>query len=146
MYENGFGVPVDYNRAKYYYTLAKNAGCPCGSMLLGYMYQHGKGVPIDYGQAMRLYHEAIMAGGDPTAMNQIGFMLQHGLGVSPNPKEAWCWYAWAEANGEDHAATHLAELTAAGQRPVLDCSVLNRWPVKNRQETAANRSSLQNQR
>ncbi len=146
MYEQGHGVAVDYRQARRYYTLAKNAGEPLGATLLGITYQHGLGVPIDYGQAMRLYHEAIVGGGDSTAMNQIGFMLQHGLGVPPNPKEAWCWYEWADANGEPHALTHLAELTVAGQQPVQDCSVLNQWPMKDRRQAAANGGPVPRQR
>lgn len=142
MYERGHGVAVDYAQARRYYALAKDAGDPFGASLLGIMYQHGVGVPVDYGHAMRLYHEAIVGGGDPTAMNQIGFMLQHGLGAPPNPKEAWCWYTWAEANGEPHATTHLAELTLAGQPSVDDCSVLNQWPVKDRRQAAANHAPV----
>ncbi|MDR3511140.1 MAG: tetratricopeptide repeat protein [Caulobacteraceae bacterium] len=145
MYEQGLGVAVDYQQARRYYKMAKAAGDPFGATLLGITYQHGLGVPIDYGQAMRLYHEAIVGGGDGTAMNQIGFMLQHGLGVPPNLKEAWCWYAWADANGEPHAPTHLAELTVAGQQPVEDCSVLNQWPVKVRPKAAADGAPVQRQ-
>jgi TPR repeat protein len=137
MYQQGHGVAVDYNQARRYYAMAKDAGDPVGATLLGVMYEHGEGVPIDYGQAMSLYHEAIVDGGDPGAMEQIGFMLQHGLGGPPNPKEAWCWYMWAEANGQSDATTHLAELTVAGQQPVRDCSVLNKWPVKVRRQATA---------
>jgi TPR repeat protein len=140
MYEQGHGVAVDYNQARRFYTLAKDAGDPFGATMLGIMREHGEGAPVDYGEAMRLYHDAIVEGGDPTAMNQIGFMLQHGLGGPPNPKEAWCWYVWAEANGQPRATTHLAELTLAGQPPVEDCSVLNQWPVKDRREAAVSRA------
>jgi TPR repeat protein len=136
MYEQGHGVAVDESQAQHYYSLAATAGDPDGIALLGTMYQHGMGVPVDYGHAMRLYHEAIVAGGDSLAMEQIGFMLQHGLGGPANPKEAWCWYVWADANGQPNASAHLAELAAAGQEPVSDCSVLNQWPVKQQRAAA----------
>ena len=145
MYEQGHGVAVDYLQSRRYYTLAMDAGDPFGATLLGITYQHGLGAPVDYGHAMRLYHAAILGGGDSTAMNQIGFMLQHGLGVAPNPREAWCWYVWAEANGEPHAPTHLAELAVAGQQPVEDCSVLNQWPVKPRPKLAADAAPFRRQ-
>jgi TPR repeat protein len=119
-----------YGRAMHIFKVRAAAGDAQAMGLLGYMHQHGMGVPVDYDQAMRFYHQAIVAGGDSLAMEQIGFMLQHGLGGPPNPKEAWCWYVWADANGQPNAQKHLAELAVAGQPPVDDCSVLNQWPMK----------------
>lgn len=147
MYEQGHGVAVDYAQARRYYTMAEDAGSALGASMLGLMYQHGTGVPVDYGQAMRLYHEAIVGGPDSLAMEQIGFMLQHGLGQPPNPREAWCWYQWADSNGQQpKAEMHIAELAVAGQEPVTDCSVLNQWPVKPRTQTAARGASASSSR
>ena len=44
MYENGFGVPLDYGQAAYWYRKAAEQGSAGAQTSLGQMYIKGKGV------------------------------------------------------------------------------------------------------
>ena len=48
MYENGEGVPQDYQEAVKWYRLSAEQGYSCAQVNLGVMYDQGLGVPQDY--------------------------------------------------------------------------------------------------
>ena len=47
MYENGFGLPVNYDEAVQWYRRSADQGHWYGQKLLGWMYLAGTGVPKD---------------------------------------------------------------------------------------------------
>jgi TPR repeat protein len=93
---------------------------------MAWMYHHGLGVPVDYAKARDLYFESAGAG-QALAMNQMGFLYEHGLGVRQNLATAYCWYAFATANGYENAARGLSRIAAKGQpTPANDaCEVIS---------------------
>ena len=58
MYENGFGVSKDYDRALSWYRLAAKKGDADGQFFIGSMYYRGLGVPKDYAQAVKYFRLA----------------------------------------------------------------------------------------
>lgn len=61
-YENGDGVPVDYNKAFQLYRQACDGGHPLGCNNLGYYHELGRVVKTDFAEAIRLYHFACVRG------------------------------------------------------------------------------------
>jgi TPR repeat protein len=53
MYDNGQGVPQDYNEAAKWYTKAAEQGFPAAEYNLAGMYEDGRGVPLDYKEAVK---------------------------------------------------------------------------------------------
>jgi hypothetical protein len=58
MYEQGWGVPLDYAQSSLWYRRAATAGDAQARVDLGLMYEHGQGTRADFKQAMALYEEA----------------------------------------------------------------------------------------
>lgn len=58
MYQNGLGVPQDYQKAMSFYQVAARTGfCPA-LVRIGALYYKGRGVPKDYKKAMHYYQQA----------------------------------------------------------------------------------------
>jgi TPR repeat protein len=55
LYENGNGVPKDYQLALFWYRLSVNHGNAMTPTRLGRMYEHGNGVTKDVVQAQKWY-------------------------------------------------------------------------------------------
>jgi len=62
MYDNGEGVPQDYEKAVKWYRLAAEQGYSLAQLGLGVMYDNGKGVPQDYQEAVKWYRRAAEQG------------------------------------------------------------------------------------
>ena len=62
MFENGQGVPKDYDEAVKWYRLAAAQGYASAQNNLGWMYEHGLGVPKDYDEAIKWYRLAAAQG------------------------------------------------------------------------------------
>jgi hypothetical protein len=59
IYENGFGVNIDYQEAAKYYWKASNTGSMADAQIrLGRMYQDGRGVKKSYSGALKWYDKA----------------------------------------------------------------------------------------
>ena len=58
MYENGYGVPVDYQETGRWYLLAATQGNFGSQFNLNVMYESGECVPQDVEQAVKWYQEA----------------------------------------------------------------------------------------
>ncbi|MCY3593818.1 MAG: tetratricopeptide repeat protein [Bacteroidetes bacterium] len=71
MYENGHGVPENYQEALNWYRRAAEQGDTTAQRNLGNMYDNGKGVPRNEQEAMRWY-ELIAEQGDPSDHYSLG--------------------------------------------------------------------------
>ena len=70
----GFGVPVDYDLAIYWHTLAANAGDTYAMTNLGKIYSEKDGPRWDGPKAIEWYEKAV-SNGDTWAMGELGHCL-----------------------------------------------------------------------
>ena len=83
----GLGVPVDYDLAIYWHTLAANAGDSYAMMNLGKIYSEKDGPRWDGPKAIELYEKAV-AKGDTWAMGELGHCLLCGKCGGKNVAQA----------------------------------------------------------
>jgi uncharacterized protein len=113
MYENGRGVPQDYDEAVKWYRLAAAKGDAHAQYNLGVMYENGKGVPKNYDQAIKCYRLA--AGqGNADAQYNLGAMYANGVGVPTDGKEAFKWFRLAAEQGNAGAQYGLGVMYQRG--------------------------------
>ncbi len=112
MYESGYGVEIDYDRAHDYYEHAAAKGNMLAVTNLAGLYFNGAGRPKDIDRAVQLYKSAAEAGVAIAQTNYAG-MLINGLGVTANLGEAIDWYLKAALAGEHRAGTILTTLYQA---------------------------------
>jgi TPR repeat protein len=91
MYENGYGVPQDYERAVYWFRRAAERGYASGQYHLGFMYHHGRGLQRSQTEALKWYRAAAEQG-DLAAQYNLGRMYAHGLVVERDLVEAHMWF------------------------------------------------------
>ena len=80
LYQNGWGVPRDYAKAREWYERAAAAGNVAAMANLGWLYRDGLGVPRDYEKA-RDWYEKAAAAGYSIGMINVGWFYQNGWGV-----------------------------------------------------------------
>ena len=80
VYQNGWGVPQDYSKARKWFEEAAVAGDTEAMINLGRLYEQGLGVAQDYGKALEWFRKAVEAGnGD--AMINLARLYEQGLGI-----------------------------------------------------------------
>lgn len=95
MYEAGYGVDQDFQRAAELYRFAaKTARDVEAQFRLADMYFHGRGFANDYDNAIEFYGKAAR-GGHPVAQYLLGIMYKDGWGVRKNAEEAFLWLSLA---------------------------------------------------
>jgi len=159
MYQNGFGVVKDYQKAIDYYTISVEQRNEMGQLNLGYMYLNGLGVDKDYDKALE-YCTLSASAGVSTSQNQLGYMYQKGLGVKQDYNKAIEYYTIAAEqrnpatcnnlglmyeNGlgvkqDYNKAIELYTIAAEQRNPVaccnLGCMYLEGYGVKQDYQTA----------
>ena len=103
MYENGQGVPQDFEEAAKWYQLAAEQGNAYAQYNLGQMYRRGQGVPQDYAEAVKWYRLAAEQG-DADAQGNLGVMYGTGKGVLQDNVLAHMWFNLGAANGNENGA------------------------------------------
>lgn len=84
LYEKGFGVSQDFDKAIYWYKKAVTNNTSHAAMNnLGYVYFQLK----DYEQAKYWYERAVLHN-NRTSMHGLGYLYEHGLGVTQDHKKA----------------------------------------------------------
>ncbi|HKU17927.1 MAG TPA: tetratricopeptide repeat protein [Candidatus Saccharimonadales bacterium] len=81
---HGYGVPMDYDKAFYYYSKLENSTDAVGLLSLGWMYEMGRGVTEDVDKARMLYRRATKLGNIQARKHWGMLELKHGsplLGV-----------------------------------------------------------------
>lgn len=110
-YENGWGAPVDLERAAASYRASAAGGHDWGQYNFGNLLFDGRGVPPDRSQALRWYLRAA-AQGHARAMNLVARCLEEGWGCRPSPAEAVYWYGRSAEAGYFRAQFNYAALLA----------------------------------
>jgi len=106
MYDQGAGVPQDYEEAVKWYRLAADQGDAYAQSNLGAMYCKGEGVPQDYDEAVKWFRKAADQG-DADGQYNLGAMYDNGTGVSRKKAQAITWYQLAAAQGHAEAQNLL---------------------------------------
>ena len=88
------GVPVDYDKAFYFYALAALQNDSIGLNNLGSLYYSGIGVKRNSAKAAILFEKAADLGNAEAAVN-LGFMLISGNGIKKNPTLAMQYFEQA---------------------------------------------------
>ena len=96
MYDQGTGVPKDYQEAVKWYRLAAEQGDEEAQNSLGLMYKNGMGVSQDYHEAARWYRLAAEQG-YAIAQNNLAQMYEKGTGVPKDFVRAHMWVNLAAA-------------------------------------------------
>ncbi len=128
MYDNGWGVPQDYQGALKWYKLSAEQGNEFAQYNLGNYYAKGQGVPKDYHEAVKLFMLAAEQG-HVSAQGNLSVMYANGQGV---PKDYVFAYMWANLaaskDGEkgieirDGVAKHMtSEQIAEAQKLAREC-------------------------
>lgn len=109
MYNDGLGVPVDYEKARKWYAKAAEHGFADAQNNLGCMYVKGEGVPVDYVSARRWFTKAAEQGLAESQYN-LGKIYHLGKGVPVDYETARKWYVKALEQGYEDAKEGLRRL------------------------------------
>ena len=101
-YDNGDGVPQNYDEAKKWFGKAAAQGYAVAQRNLGICY----GREEKYEEAVKWYKKAAEQS-ESIAQNNLGVCYYYGLGVSQNYEEALKWYEKAADNGYWQAYTNV---------------------------------------
>jgi hypothetical protein len=94
MYDDGHGLPRDYEKAMRWYGKAADQGNAEAQCNLGSMYVKGHGVPQDYNKASMWYEMAADTGNTRAQFN-IGELYASGMGVPQDYVLAYMWFTLA---------------------------------------------------
>lgn len=105
MYDEGHGMPQDYNKAMRWYGKAADKGNADAQCHLGSMYLKGHGVPQDYDKAS-MWYEMAAGKGNAKAQFNIGEMYANGKGVPQDYVLAYMWFTLAVSH---YPASEIAD-------------------------------------
>jgi len=105
-YEYGSCVPIDNEKAVFWYRKAAEQGNSSAQYSLGRMFDYGCGVPEDKQEAAIWYRKAAEQG-DGNAQNDLGVMYLTGEGVPEDKSEAIFWFQKAAEQGVALAQNNL---------------------------------------
>jgi TPR repeat protein len=110
MYENGQGVPKDYEVAYRWYVEAAYQGHVPAQNNLGALYEEGQGVKQNYPTAV-LWYQLAADGGSAKAQFNLAEMYVHGRGGVINADKARFWYYQAAGQGHKKAMASLLQFS-----------------------------------
>jgi hypothetical protein len=108
MYENGQGVPLDYQEAARWYLKAAKQGHDRAQNNLGKLYEEGLGVEQDNIIAVQWYQKSADQGLSAAQFN-LAEMYVSGRGVKPDDDQAREWYRKAATQGHQKALAALKQ-------------------------------------
>ena len=129
MYENGRGVPQDYQQAIAWYRKAAERDFAAAQANLGALYMNGWGATQDYQQAIAWYRKAAeqnLAYGQ----NALGFMYENGRGVPQDYQQAVAWYRKAADQNLAAAQFNLGQMYERGSGITQDYQQAIAWYQK----------------
>ena len=80
LYDNGYGLQLDYTAARTWYRKAAEQGHVTAQWNLGAIYANGLGVPEDLDTAIAWYRKAVDQG-HVTAQYDLGILYSSGKGI-----------------------------------------------------------------
>jgi TPR repeat protein len=126
LYEQGRGMPRDYENAAENYQAAALHDNHSAENNLAFLYQHGLGVPKDLHRAFELYLASAQQN-DPYAQCNLGSMYYAGSGVMKDYGEAARWFRSAAQLGDAVAQHDLAVFYAEGIGVPVDYKQAAHW-------------------
>jgi hypothetical protein len=124
-YQNGLGVPRDYEKAERLYTAAAARGDARAENNLGVMALRGDGGSANYSTAASHFRKAA-EGGSAAAHYNLGLMHDAGIGFPHNPSAAVREYRAASEMGLAEAQYRLAVMFEHGIGTVRNASEADR--------------------
>jgi TPR repeat protein len=118
-YKSGYGVTLDYAKAKFYYEKAVELGNSYGFNDLGFIYRHGFGVTVDCAKA-KFYYEKAAELGNSYGFNNLGCLYDNGYGVTVDYAKAKFYYEKAEELGNSYGFNNLGYLYQHGYGVTVD--------------------------
>lgn len=107
MYNEGKGVPRDWEEGVKWYRNAANQGHPNGQFNLANCYADGRGIERNYKEAIKWYTLSANQG-YASSQNNLGVIYREGEGVSQDYEEAFKWFKLASDQGDATAQCSLA--------------------------------------
>jgi serine/threonine-protein kinase len=114
LYDKGFGVDRNEERAAAWYQKAAEKGHLLAQLNVGDLYEAGAGVPQSYEQALKWYKRAAEQG-NPEAQYFVGFYYDKGQGTQQDDTAAVLWYEKSAQQGFAKAQKKLGDMYATGR-------------------------------
>ncbi len=114
IFENGIGVSVDYEKARYYYEFGADDGIAECYTRLGILFLEGTGVKKNYETALDYFYKGRNFGDSENACLWLGYMYENGFGVKQNHLFARKFYAVAAFKGNANAQFQLGYMNEFG--------------------------------
>jgi serine/threonine protein kinase/TPR repeat protein len=114
LYDKGFGVERNEERAAAWYQKAAEKGHLLAQLNVGDLYEAGAGVPQSYEQALKWYKRAAEQG-NPEAQYFVGFYYDKGQGTQQDDTAAVLWYEKSAQQGFAKAQKKLGDMYATGR-------------------------------
>ena len=126
LYEQGSGVPRNYDESARWYAKSVAAGEPIAMVDLGWQYEHGHGVQKDLAEAKRLYEAAANAG-VPAGLGNLGLMYLYGTGVPRDYEQARRLFEQGAALGDASNMNDLGVLYSDGHGVPRNARIARQW-------------------
>jgi len=126
LYENGHGVPVNYEKAVMWYQKAAEQDHGAAQLALGKMYIEGKGVSQNNSLSFSWMIKAAEKG-YADAQCAVGTMYYGGMGVEEDDHKAAEWYRRAAEQGNAPAQYHLGVMYGRGHGVEQDFFESLKW-------------------
>lgn len=126
LYENGWGVEKNEEKALDFYKKSTEAGEEKSALKVGNAYYLGKGVVKNYAEAFRWYKKAAEKG-NYAALYNIGLMFDEGTGVRKDPVKAFEYYKKSGDMGYGPAQYTLGGMYLKGKGTPQDFTAAIRW-------------------
>lgn len=109
LYDYGWGVKKDLNKAAELYTQAAEKGHARAMYNIGNMYMKGDGVTKDYAKA-KYWYEKGAEKGDDASLQGMALLYHNGWGVSKDLNKTADWYIKAANKGNETAIRNMSTL------------------------------------
>ncbi|MCQ2965223.1 MAG: hypothetical protein MJ250_00600 [Alphaproteobacteria bacterium] len=126
LYENGWGVEQDSDKALQLYKLSAENGNENSALKLGNAFYMGRGVEKNYADALKWYKISAQKG-NYAAQYNIGLMLEEGTGVKKNIIKAFEYYKKSGEQGYGPAQYALGKMYLKGEGTPQNFNAAIRW-------------------
>jgi TPR repeat protein len=122
-YRDGWGVAIDYAKAREWYEKAASKGEARAMAELGDLYFGGVGVPVNQAKAREWYEKAV-------TKDNVDAGVLYSYGLAPDYVKAREWYERAAQRGNATAMTELGGLYLTGAGMEQDYAKAREWLEK----------------